>query len=147
MQVDVNVRGDEEARRLVDTLARRMSDQKPALFGIVDLLIEAHQSRFQGRGVRWRKPSEITQRIDAQLGRDPRPLRLTGNLAQSLTQRGHPDQIVRFTPTSVTFGTRAPSAYLHHKGKGVPRRTVVGLTRVQRQGLVAELHHRLVEGL
>lgn len=146
MQVDVNVR-DDEAHRLVSRLAHRMSDNKPALRGIVDLLLEAHQSRFEGRGVRWRKLSPETIRQDLQQGRDPRPLRLTGRLANSLTKPGAPGQIIRFTPTSVTFGTNVFTAQFHHRGQGVPRRTVVGLTRAQRQGLVAELHHRLVEGL
>lgn len=146
MQVDINVRA-EEAQRLVSRLTNRMADNRPALHGIVDLLLEAQQDRFQGRGIRWRRLSEETVRLDRQQGRDPRPLRLTGRLMESLTKRGAPGQIVRFTPTSVTFGTNVFTAQFHHKGKGVPRRTVVGLTRLQRQGLVRELHQRLVEDL
>lgn len=145
LQVDVTVTGDRPAVRLVNRLARRLEDGTPALRGLVDTLLEAEAERFAGRGARWRKLSRSTQRLDREQGRDPRPLVLTGELMRSLTVPGYRGQIVRLTPSSLQFGTSVFYARFHQKGEGVPRRTVVGLTRVQKQRVVDELRQLLTE--
>lgn len=143
MQVDVIVTGDRQAAALVDRLAQRLDDGTPALRGLVDTLLEVEQERFAGRGVRWRKLDPETRRIDAQQGRDPRPNVNTGRLMHSLTTRGAPGQIVRVTPTSLTFGTSVWYAKFARK----LGRNPVGATRAQRQHLVAELKHLLLRDL
>lgn len=140
MNVEVLVTGDRQAAQLVDRLARRLHDGTPALTGLVDTLLEVHQDRFQGRGVRWRKQDPDTLRIDRQQGRDPRPNIVTGRLMRSLTQRGARDQIIRVTPTSLTFGTRVFYAKFA-KGRG---RNPVGASRAQRKHLTAELKQLLL---
>lgn len=142
MRVDVEVRGDREASELVSRLARRMEDGRPALRGLVDLILEAEQERFAGRGQRWKRLAASTLRRKKGRGR---PLVLTGELMRSLTVRGAPEQLVTITPRSLRFGTRVYYARFHQKGRGVPRRTVVGVTRVQKQSLVAELRRVLLE--
>lgn len=147
MQVDVVVRGDREAVALLGRLSRRLADGRPQLVGLVDQLLGAQRERFAGRGQRWKRLAPSTLRWHRREGAGPQPLMLTGELARSLTIRGYRGQIVRVTPTSLTFGTRVWYARFHHKGVGVPRRTVVGLTRVQKKRVVDELRDLLMEGL
>lgn len=143
MQVDVTVRGDQEAARLCDRLSRRLFDGSPQFRGIVDLLLESQAERFAGRGTRWRKLSRSTIRREG----PHRPLVLTGLLMRSLTVPSARGQILRITPSTLTFGTRIFYARFHQKGEGVPRRTVVGLSKPQKHSIVAEWGRLLMEDL
>lgn len=143
MDIDVLVTGDRQAAALVDRLAHRLEDGTPALTSLVDTLLEVHQERFQGRGVRWRRLDPDTLRIDRQQGRDPRPNVFTGKVMRSLTQRGAPGQVVRVTPTSLTFGT---SIWYARFAKKLGRNPV-GASRAQRRHLVNELRDLLLRDL
>lgn len=147
MQVEVVVRGDEEAQDLLSRLARRLEDGRPQLLGLVDMLLGAQRERFLGRGSRWKRLAPATIREHRRHGLGPAPLILTGTLMRSITQRGAPGQVVRVTPTTLTFGTRIWYAKFAHRGIGEPRRTVVGLTRVHRKNVVAQLRDLLLEDL
>lgn len=147
MDIDVVVRGDVQAAALLDRLTRRLDDGRPQLLGVVDQLLEAERERFAGRGARWRRQAKSTVAKDQQEGRDPRPMILTGDLMRSLTERGNPDQRIVVRRDSLTFGTRIYYARFHQKAHGVPRRAVVGLTRMQKQGVVVELKRLLLEDL
>lgn len=140
-QVDIVVTGARESSALVDRLSRRLSDGTPALRGLVDTLLEAQSERFAGRGQRWRKLSRQTLRIDEQQGRDKRPLVVTGRLMRSLTVRGAGDQLVEIRPGQLRFGTRV----FYAKFQKHMRRNPVGLTRIQKQSVVAELRRLLIE--
>jgi hypothetical protein len=141
MQVDVVVTGDRQAAGVIDRLSRRLDDGTPAMRGLVDQLLEVEQERFAGRGVRWRRLSPQTRRIKAEQGLDPRPNIATGRMMRSLTTRHGPGQVVRVTPTSLTFGT---SVWYARFAKKLGRNPV-GATRTQRKQLVAELKRILVE--
>jgi hypothetical protein len=143
MQVEVRVKRAEEAADLVNRLSRRLEDQRPALLGLVDELLKIHRARFAGQGVRWRKLSPETLRIDRQQGRDPRININKGDLQRSLTVRGAPGQVVRVTPTSLRFGTTIFTARLAKRN----RRNPVGTTRVQRKDVAARLKATLLEDL
>lgn len=147
MQIDVVVRGDVAAAALVGRLTRRLDDGSPQLLQVVDQLLEAERERFAGRGARWRKQAKSTMAKDRAEGLDPRPMILTGELMRSLTVRGHPAQRIVVRRDSLTFGTRIYYARFHQKGQGVPRRTVVGLTRIQKRGIVISLRRLLLEDL
>lgn len=144
MQIDVVVRGDRQAAELVGRLSRRLADGRPQLLGLVDKLLHAERERFAGRGARWRRLAPATIRAKAREGHDPRTLVLTGELMRSLTIRGYRHQIIEVRPGQLRFGTRLWYAKFHNRGLGVPRRTVVGLTRVQRKDVVAELRRLLI---
>lgn len=143
MQVDVIVKGDRQAASLCHKLSRRLADGTPQFQGLVEALLEAQSERFAGRGTRWKRLSRATIRREG----PHRTLVLTGQLMRSLTVRGASGQVVRITPSSLTFGTRIYYAHFHHKGKGVPRRTVVGLSKVQRKSAVQEWARLLMEDL
>jgi hypothetical protein len=140
VDIQVDVYGAERAAGLVDRLSRRLSDNTPALLGLVDSVMDAQRDRFQGRGRRWKRLKPATVARDARGNRDPRPLVLTGALMRSLTVRGAPGQVIRVTPTSLTFGTRIFYAqFQKHMG-----RNPVGVTRLQKAHLVAELSDLLI---
>jgi hypothetical protein len=147
VQVDVAVRGDHEAVRLVSRLARRLDDGRPALVGLVDRILFFQRERFAGRGARWRKLSRATVRKDAAQDRDPRTLVLTGALMRSLTIRGAPGQFLRITATMLEFGTRIYYARFHRRGEGVPRRAPAGLTRTARIDIVERFRRLLTSDL
>lgn len=147
MQVDVVVRGDRQASELVGRLSRRLEDGRPQLLGLVDMLLGAERERFAGRGGRWRKLAPSTVKKDAREDRDPRPMVLTGELMRSLTVKGYRNQRVEVRPGELRFGTRVFYARFYQKGEGVPKRVVVGLTRVQRKAVVDELRSLLFEDL
>jgi phage gpG-like protein len=143
--IEVVVRSaDVEA--LLDRLTRRLDDDRPQLLRLVDQLLEAERERFAGRGARWRKLAPSTVKQKRRDG-DPRPMIHSGRTMRSLTVRGNPDQRIVIRRDSLTFGTRVYYARFHQKGKGVPKRTLVGLTRVQKQGVASELRRLLLEDL
>ncbi|MEJ7824905.1 MAG: hypothetical protein WKF48_05725 [Solirubrobacteraceae bacterium] len=144
MDIDVIVRGDDQAQRLLDRLARRLHDGTPQLYSLVDELIASERDRFAGRGVRWRKLARASIRAK---GGNTRPLVLTGLLMDSLTQRGHPQQLLIIRPTEIRFGTRVWYARFPQKGQGQPKRIVVGLSKARRKSVTHELRELLLEGL
>lgn len=146
LQVDVDVDA-RSAAELLGRLGHRLQDGRSPFLGLLDQLIDAERERFEGRGARWRKIAPSTLRKDAQQGRDPRPMIATGDLRDSLTRRGDPQMIVRVKPGELIFGTRVWYARFHQRGEGQPKRTVVGLTRVQKQRLVESLRDFFFKGL
>lgn len=147
-----------------DKLVRRLQDGRPALLGIVDLLLAAERERFSG--ARWAKVAPSTLARDARGHRDPRLMVVTGALMSSLTERGGPDQILTVTPDRLRFGTRIWYAIFHQKGSAhpsrgrkhraapanrpagdlrLPRRPLVGVTRPQRAQIVSELSRLLFD--
>lgn len=148
MQVDVVVRGDREAARLLDRLARRLDDDRPQLRGLLDQILWAERARFvAGTGRRWRRLAPSTLRKDAAEGRDPRPMIESGALMRSLTVERAPGQRVQLRPNELRFGTTIYYARFHQRGKGVPKRAVVGLTRLQKTRLIDEFTRLLVDDL
>lgn len=120
---------------VLERLVRRLQDQRPQLTRLVGVLLHIHRQRFAGVGVRWRK-----------LKRGGHPTLIqSGDLMRSLTVAGHPLQTVVVRPNQLQFGTKVWYARFHQKGEGVPRRTVVGMTRTQRKSVVAELRRLLLE--
>ncbi len=146
MDIDVTVRGDKQAIELVERLSRRLANNQPALGSLVDTIMAMQRGRFERRGVRWKRLAPSTVKKDAQQHRDPRTLVLTGATMRSVTIRGAPGQIIRLTPTSLTFGTSLFQARIQARGNArLPKRKAVGMTRAQRQTLVKELRTLLLE--
>lgn len=147
INVDVTVTGEKPTRALIARLSRRLADGRPQLRGIIDDLYAAHRARFRGQGQRWKPVKASTIKRDLRGGRDPRLMINTGALMRSLTARNAPGQIIRVTPTTLIFGTNIWYAKFHHHGDGVPKRTVVGLTRTQRAKIVADVKDLLFKDL
>lgn len=147
MDIEVRVTGEKATAQLLNRLSHRLDDGRTQLGGIVDQLLAAERARFRGQGQRWKPLASSTRKRDARGGRDPRLMINTGTLMRSLTVRGAPGQIVRVTPTTLTFGTRIWYAKFHHRGQGVPKRTLVGLTRAQKAHVVGEVKDLLFKDL
>jgi hypothetical protein len=147
VDVDVVVRGDLEAVRLVSRLVRRLEDGRPALVGLVDRILFFQRERFEGRGTRWRRLAAGTLRWHRKRGRGAQPLILTGALMRSLTDRGAPGQFLQITSTTLSFGTRIYYARFHKRGLGVPKRVPAGMTRGQRVDIVERFRRLLTADL
>lgn len=146
MQVDVTVKGDRDAVELIERLAKRLDNGKSQLGSLVETIMAMQRGRFERRGVRWKRLAPSTLKKDAEQGRDPRTLVLTGATRRSLTVRGAPGQIIRITPTSLTFGTSLYQAKIQKRGNAnLPKRSAAGLTRAQSKTLVSELRDLLLE--
>lgn len=147
LRVDVAVTGNERSIELLDRLHSNLENGSGQLLSLVDSVIEAQQARFGGKGVRWRKLAAVTLRKHREEGAGTQPLVLTGALRDSLTERGNPNMRVELRPGTLRFGSRVFYAEFHQKGKGVPRRTVVGLSKDQRSDVVNQLRSFLMEGV
>jgi hypothetical protein len=145
VELDVTVTGGRGAHRLLARLVGRLEDGKPQLLSLLDQIMLAQRERFAGHGARWKRLAPSTVREKARGREDPRTLVASGKLMRSLTLPGAPGQVIEVRPGLLRFGTRIYYARFHHKGKGVPRRTVVGLTRIWRERLIARLRTALIE--
>jgi hypothetical protein len=146
LQVDVTLTGTRRSTELFERLESNLRDDKQ-LLSIVDTLIDAQQDRFAGRGVRWKRLSPSSLRQHAKEGVGPQPLVLTGALRDSLTRKGDPNMRVELRPGNLRFGSRIFYARFHQKGKGVPRRTVVGVPKETRPVLATKLAAFLMDGV
>jgi hypothetical protein len=143
--LDVTVTGGERAHQTLARLVTRLDDGRPQLLGLLDEILLAQRERFEGKGTRWRKLKPSTLREKRALHEPDRILVATGRLMQSVTVLGAPDQVIEVRPGLLRFGTRVYYARFHHKGQGVPKRAVVGLTRAWRERLITHLRTALVE--
>lgn len=146
MRVTVEVRGADQAASLLERIGRR-ANGRLVLRGLLDDIMAVQRERYEGKGVRWRKLAASTLATDRRQGRDPRPLIASGELMRSLTVPGHPEQVVKVRPGELRFGTSVFYARFHHKGQGgMPKRAVVGFSRVHRKRLIDELKDRIFSG-
>ncbi len=148
MQIDVVVRGDRQTVDLLDKLTGRLEDGRPQFLSLVSKLNEVHRDRFDGKGVRWKKLSAATKARDKRADkRGPRDERInvgpTRRLMDSLTQPGHPKQVVRIYPDRLVFGT----SVFYAKFAKSNRRNPVGASRDAKQDLTDRLKRLLLEDL
>jgi hypothetical protein len=145
LALDVTVTGGPRAHQTLARLVARLDDSRPPLLSLLDLILMAQRERFAGKGVRWRRLKPSTLRAKRAANEPARTLVATGRLMRSVTILGAPDQVIDVRPGLLRFGTRVWYAHFHHKGQGVPKRAVVGLTRAWRQRLIDRLRTALLE--
>ena len=138
MELVITTRGDEAAARRIEDFGRRAEQARPLLSQIADELLDIQRERFS-RNHGMRREARSTLAKDRQQGRDPRPLRATGALMRSVTQRGAPHQKLKIANDYVVLGTKLYYAQFHQEGKGVPKRRVINVTPRQRSQLVQSI--------
>jgi hypothetical protein len=139
VQVHVEVVGGAVTHTVLRRLVVRAGEPRREFESLLDQLIEAERLRFAGTGARWRKLAPSTVREKARLGLDPRPMSRTGQLRDSLSVKGNPRMRVKIGPGWLRFGTTVWYARFHQRGAGVPKRTVIGLTRVQKRQVMDDM--------
>lgn len=143
MRVEILQRGVVKAYRELDDLHDRASDVRPAWDAIMEDLQDASRSQFQtGRG--WAPTDEDTKARDARGGRDPRLMRVSGALENSLTQDNARGAIRDKTPREMRYGTSIFYAAFHQFGQGVPERKLVDVDARMEKKMAKRLENYLL---
>lgn len=146
MRLDLEVFGEQIVRRDLVRLGERASDMGPALRQVASQLRRAELERFDRQGPGWARLQEETLRAKVRKGLDPRILRATERMRNSLIGRGS-EHIEEITPVSLRFGTAVPYARFHQTGTStMPQRRVVELAEPQKRAIVKTVQRWIVTG-
>lgn len=142
MEIELYVKGDEQAADALDRLGTQATDARTAFSQIMDTLITGERALWVRRSG-WPKLAVSTrQRKD----RDPRPMYETGALEQSLTMRRAPNAVRTIRDDEMRFGTNIPYARYHQNPKGGPKRQVVKVTPATRRNIRSLILEHIMEG-
>lgn len=138
------------ASRELRERAARAQDVKPALRRIVVYLYGAEEAQFASRGARsgdpWKTVRPATRRIKRQQRLDPRPMRGTGELQESLTRRG-PMQRRIVRKTSLRLGTRSKAAQFtqgRRNGRRQAERIIMAVTAADEAVAVEAIENEIM---
>jgi phage gpG-like protein len=125
VKVTVEQKGTGRAVLDLHALGVRASDVRTVGKKIGRIVAASNKRRFDTRGQgRWKPLDPATKEQKAKSGHDPRPMRQTGKLYDSLTD---PTPLSE-KPTELTFGTKLPYAGLGDKGtENQPARKLIEL--------------------
>jgi hypothetical protein len=140
MSFAIEVHGDTAIERRFDDIALRTEDARPALRAMREAWLESNRRTFalRGRG-NWPPLAPSTQA--RKQGRPP--LVGTGRMRRTLTQAPPIDELSR---TRLRVGTNYYLARFHHEGRGVPKRALVQLDRLEFERDAIRALHRHVIG-
>ena len=153
MRFDFEVDGDVQVSRKLLRLGEYAGDATPVFDSMADDIIKLTKRQFDTQGSSgsggWDqlKPETIRRKANHKPPLDPRILRATGALFNSLTSRGGSNQILETKKDSLTFGTKLPYSGVHQRGGGsVPQRRPVEFSKRDRNGLVKSLQRYIMTG-
>jgi phage gpG-like protein len=128
---------------MVGERAANTAPVKPAL----DVVFSGDERRrFDEEGPGWARLNEATQTIKQANGLDPRILRATGALYESLTRMAGGERAS--WPDTIRFGTDVPYARFHQHGtRNMPKRKVVGVSTVAQAEMSRLLEAYIARGL
>ena len=146
--LDVKVKGDEQAARMIGALAKRGEDARPVLRRLMEDLRIAEDPWFRTHGGgTWAPLADITRTEKEQAGFAADPLVRTGFLGNSLTARTGGKSVRRVTRDEMHFGTRVFYAKFHAIGGALPVRNPVVPTDVGvRRKMVLDVKRYLMTG-
>lgn len=145
--------GETVVNRSLLRIAEHFEDPKPALEAVADLLRGDVEEQFDTEGGHasggWKALSQ--KRIDekARLGLDPRILRASGALYESLTRKFDPRHIERLSGSSLTFGSTVFYGIFHQSSEPrtvIPFRPPIALTEQDKRTMVKAMQRALVGG-
>lgn len=100
--ISIRATGVADAYRLLSGVAHRLRDQTPAWDDVADEVFEIERRFWLTNGDgEWGGPSDATRQRDARGGRDPRMMRVTGQLEKTATVRGASRQRVQVASSYV----------------------------------------------
>lgn len=95
----------------------------------------------------WKALSEGRVQQKAKLGLDPRILRATGALNESLTRKYHPEHIERLSGSSLTFGSTVFYGIFHQSSRPrtvIPFRPPIAFTDADKREMLKTLQRSLL---
>lgn len=124
-----DIAGDDRVRELLRWLAANAIEPTEALDAIADDFLRVQQRRFSEASAIWKPLKPISALRKAARGRSTAPL-VGGTLEESLTHAGARYAVRREAKSSITLGTREPTAHLHRDGtrRGLPKRPPVAIS-------------------
>jgi phage gpG-like protein len=132
MRLVIDLHGDEEVASGLARMAERTQRSRIA--------------RGNLGGVKRLAPATLARKRRQHLS--TRPLvGKTGDLLNSVSQRGHARQVLRIENDELTFGTSVYYARFHQFGEGVPRRRVLNVTPKDRVPIARQIREFLIGGL
>ena len=153
MRFDFEIDGDVQVSRKLLRFGQSAQDARPAFNSMIDQIISLTKRQFDTQGVSgsggWDplKPQTIAAKL--RKNQDPRILRASGNLFESLTSLGAKGQRRIVEPGFMVFGSDLPYSGVHQKGspgKNIPQRRPIELTRQNRKQLVKTLQRYIMTG-
>lgn len=161
--VEITVFGEPVLRRTLLRYGRNVTDARPAFRAIARILETATRRNFstagQASGPRWASLAPSTKARKRALGLDPRILRATGALFESLVatqdgQAGHVEQVGR---ASLRWGSNVAYGVFHQSRKPrklnpatgrpiLPHRPPVRLNERTKRDAVKELQRHIAGG-
>lgn len=147
LTITTDIDGDEQVIAQLDRALHALHDLSPAFEAIIPDFWDEERERFGAQP--WAPLSPAYAKWKAQHYPGKGIMRLTDRLMDSLTSKSA-DAVVDVGPDHLTIGTRVPYAAKHHRGIGVPRRTLIepspGLDRKARRRLEHFIDHELNRG-
>lgn len=100
--------------------ANRARFLEPALYEIADDMMDKTKIQFSSQGRRgggsWAMDSREWEDRKNNMGLDPLILVATGRLRGSVTEKGHPDQLLEVDHNTLRFGSTVDYADTHQRG-------------------------------
>lgn len=149
MKLVIDSLGDQVVARKLLAIADRAVDVEPAMRSISDQIMLSERKQFDSQGGYgsggWEPLAPSTVRTKARRGLDPRILRATGDLAESLTNRGGANLSIP-RHDGLDFGSTVPYARFHQQGNGVPVRKPAQFPERDRRAWAKTLQRFVIEG-
>lgn len=137
-------------RRLL-RFAENMEHPQAALEVVGDVLREATEKQFDSEGGYasggWKELAQSTIDRKARLGQDPRILRATDRLMESLTRKFDGDHIEQISGDTLTFGSSVPYGLFHQSSRPrtkIPFRPPVAITEEDKRTMVKRVQQALL---
>lgn len=151
MRYSIVAKGVEKAGGDIDRMGHQALNPEPAFQSIMDTLVDSEKVLFKRNGGggknRWPENTRSTQRTKAAKDQDTRPMRATGALEKSLTERHAADGIRTIKKDYMEFGTKLFYAQFSQFAKNPKRlRQVVKILPKQRKIVRETIASHLTKG-
>ncbi len=150
MIIEFDFYGEKQVKRRIMRPGKYAGHLRPLFNNLADFFMDIEIGQFASDGARgsrpWKPLKPETVRRKERAGLDPRILRATGALYESLTQRGDRDQKLYIMEDFMIFGSKVEYGFFHQNARGVPRRRPIEFTEKDRRETVKKIQRYILTG-
>lgn len=150
MEFQFEASGDRLISRRFERFADRSVAAAPAFQRIADNFRGYERRLFDSEGVsggrKWDELAASTVKAKAAADQDPRILRATGALRNSLVLKRDPEHEEVVADDFLLFGSKLDYAGYHQRGRGVPTRKPLQFTEAQKKRVLKTLQRYITTG-
>jgi phage gpG-like protein len=145
--------GERHAASVIESMGVQAANLRPALEEIYLTALDIIDETFDKEGERggfphWEMVAWQTSQEKARKGQDPRILRATGLLHESMTQYRHPLQYSRIERYKIVLSSRLVRGVVHQRGSAtVPARPYVRFTETDAAAFAREILRHITKRL